>query len=172
MILLVSGLIIFFAIGGLSLLACYYTQNGIKSKNVGDGQHDTAWFATKNEIEETYAEVPINWRNGKTCLLHRDLWWGHGKAGKLYALADTRDVHCLMIDAVGVSKTAHFLYPNIKYSCTCGMSFPTTDTKDDIHRYYVGIAKKCYRYHIAVILLITECSQKVKRHIVSVFKLI
>ena len=37
--LLVSGVIMFSVIGGLSLLAHYYTLNGIKSKTVGDGQH-------------------------------------------------------------------------------------------------------------------------------------
>ena len=36
-ILLVSGVIMFSVIGGLSLLAHYYTLNGIKSKTVGDG---------------------------------------------------------------------------------------------------------------------------------------
>ena len=64
-ILLVSGVIMFSVIGGLSLLAHYYTLNGIKSKTVGDGQHGTARFATKKEIEETYVEVayePEKWR--------------------------------------------------------------------------------------------------------------
>ena len=51
--LLVSGVIMFSVIEGLSLLAHYYTLNGIKSKTVGDGQHGTARFATKKEIEET-----------------------------------------------------------------------------------------------------------------------
>ena len=41
-ILLVSGVIMFSVIGGISLLAHYYTLNGIKSKTVGDGQHGTA----------------------------------------------------------------------------------------------------------------------------------
>ena len=45
--LLVSGVIMFSVIEGLSLLAHYYTLNGIKSKTVGDGQHGTARFATK-----------------------------------------------------------------------------------------------------------------------------
>ena len=45
--LLMSGVIMFSVIGGLSLLAHYYTLGGIKSKTVGDGQHGTARFATK-----------------------------------------------------------------------------------------------------------------------------
>ena len=42
--------LMFFVIGGISLIAHYYTLNGIKSKTVGDGQHGTARFATKKEI--------------------------------------------------------------------------------------------------------------------------
>ena len=52
--LVVAGGVMFGVIGGLSLLAHYYTLNGIKSKTVGDGQHGTARFATKKEIEATY----------------------------------------------------------------------------------------------------------------------
>ena len=48
--LLMSGFFMFAVIGGISLLAHYYTLNGIKSKTVGDGQHGTARFATREEI--------------------------------------------------------------------------------------------------------------------------
>ena len=154
-ILLVSGVIMFSVIGGLSLLAHYYTLNGIKSKTVGDGQHGTARFATKKEIEETYVEVayePEKWRKGENLPTAQGLVLGSiERAGKLYALVDTGDVHCLMIGAAGVGKTAHFLYPNIEYACACGMSFLTTDTKGDLYRNYAGIAKKYYGYHTAVI---------------------
>ena len=153
--LLVSGVIMFFVIGGLSLLAHYYTLNGIKSKTVGDGQHGTARFATKKEIEETYVEVtyePERWRKGENLPTAQGLVLGSiERAGKLYALVDTGDVHCLMIGAAGVGKTAHFLYPNIEYACACGMSFLTMDTKGDLYRNYAGIAKKYYGYHTAVI---------------------
>lgn len=40
--LIVAGATMFGVIGFLSLLAHYYTLNGIKSKTVGDGQHGTA----------------------------------------------------------------------------------------------------------------------------------
>ena len=53
-------------------------------------------------------------------------------------LVDTGDVHCLMIGAAGVGKTAHFLYPNIEYACACGMSFLTTDTKGDFCLLYTS----------------------------------
>ena len=51
----------------------------------------------------------------------------HGK--RLDALVDCDDVHCLMIGASGVGKTAFFLYPNIEFACACGMSFLILDTK-------------------------------------------
>lgn len=46
-ILICAGLGMFAVIGGLSLLAHYYTLDGIKSRTVGDGQHGTARFATE-----------------------------------------------------------------------------------------------------------------------------
>ena len=64
---------------------------------------------------------------------------------------DSGDVHCLMIGAAGVGKTAYFLYPNLEYALASGMSFLTTDTKGDLYRNYAGIAKKYYGYDVAVI---------------------
>ena len=57
--LIAAAAIMFSVIGGLSLLAHYYTLNGIKSKTVGDGQHGVARFATKKEIENTYHHIPF-----------------------------------------------------------------------------------------------------------------
>ena len=154
-ILLIAGSIMFIVIGGLSMMAHYYTLSGIKSKTVGDGQYGTARFATKKEIKETYVEVayePEKWRKGEHLPAAQGLVLGSlEKAGKLYALVDTGDVHCLMIGAAGVGKTAHFLYPNIEYACACGMSFLTTDTKGDLYRNYAGIAQRYYGYETAVI---------------------
>ena len=153
--LVVSGIFMFAVIGGISLMSHYYTLNGIKNRTVGDGQHGTARFAGKKEIKETYIEVqyePERWRKGQTLPKAQGLVLGSiERAGKLYALVDTGDVHCLMIGAAGVGKTAHFLYPNIEYACACGMSFLTTDTKGDLYRNYAGIAKKYYAYETAVI---------------------
>ena len=42
---------------------------------------------------------------------------------------DKDDIHCLMIGASGVGKTAFFLYPNLEYACASGMSFLALDTK-------------------------------------------
>lgn len=159
--LIAVGLTMFGVIGFLSLLAHYYTLNGIKSKTVGDGQHGTARWATKQEIKKTYTEVrfePEKWRKGENRPTAQGLVVGWRKASLFdktaphgYALVDDDDVHCLMIGAAGVGKTANFLYPNLEYACAAGMSFITTDTKGDLYRNYAGIAKDYYGYHVAVI---------------------
>ena len=159
--LIAAGLTMFGVIGFLSLLAHYYTLNGIKSKTVGDGQHGTARWATKQEIKKTYTEVrfePEKWREGENRPTAQGLVVGWRKASLFdktaphgYALVDDDDIHCLMIGAAGVGKTANFLYPNLEYACACGMSFITTDTKGDLYRNYAGIAKDYYGYHVAVI---------------------
>ena len=70
--------------------------------------------------------------------------------GDIRALVDSDDIHCLMIGASGVGKTAFFLYPNLEYACASGMSFLTTDTKGDLYRNYGAIAEE-YGYQVAVI---------------------
>ena len=158
-ILTAAGLTMFGVIGLLSLIAHYYTLNGIKSKTVGDGQHGTACWATRREIKRTYTEVPYEpgkWRKGKSLPKAQGLIVGWRKASLLdsaapygYALVDDVDIHCLMIGAAGVGKSANFLYPNLEYACACGMSFVTTDTKGDLYRNYAGIAKEHYGYEVA-----------------------
>lgn len=147
--------LMFMVIGGLSLLAHYYTLNGIKSKTVGDGQHGVARFATKKEITNIYHPISFQvaeWREGKNLPTEQGLVVGStGKKGGVTALVDTSDVHCLMIGAAGVGKTAFFLYPNLEYACASGMSFITTDTKGDLARNYGTIAKENYGYNIAVL---------------------
>ena len=159
--LLAAGLTMFGVIGFLSLLAHYYTLNGIKSKTVGDGQHGTARWATKKEIQTVYTAVryePEKWRKGENLPTAQGLIVGWQKASLFdktaphgYALVDDDDVHCLMIGAAGVGKTANFLYPNLEYACASGMSFITTDTKGDLYRNYAGIAKDYYGYQVSVI---------------------
>lgn len=159
--LIAAAAIMFSVIGSISLLAHYYTLNGIKSKTVGDGQHGVARFAVKKEIEETYQHIPFNvkeWRNGIDLPVDEEgnviqgLVVGcKGKKGFVEGLIDTGDVHCLMIGAAGVGKTAFFLYPNLEYACASGMSFITTDTKGDLARNYGMIAKENYGYRVAVI---------------------
>ena len=159
--LLVIGIGMFAVIGFISLLAHYYTLNGIKSKTVGDGQHGTARFATEKEIRQTFTCVPYEpkkWRqhdaasSSSTEHLPQGLIVGYKKNGtSISALVDTGDIHCLMIGAAGVGKTANFLYPNIEYACASGMSFLCTDTKGDLFRNYAGIAKNCYGYNISVL---------------------
>lgn len=139
----------------LSLLGDHYTLNNIKSKTVGDGQHGTARWATDAEIRKTYALVPFqvpDWRMGKNLPDAQGLVLGSisGKHG-ITALVDKDDVHCLMIGASGVGKTAYFLYPNLEYACACGMSFFATDTKGDLARNYGAVAEKYYGYHVSVV---------------------
>lgn len=154
-ILIAAGAIMFAVIGGLSLLAHYYTLNGIKSRTVGDGQHGTARFATKKEIERTYKRIPFRpkaWRKGKEQPQEQGIILGSvGKKNEVTALVDTDDVHTLMIGASGVGKTAFFLYPNLEYACATGMSFLCTDTKGDLFRNYGAVARDYYGYNISVI---------------------
>lgn len=139
----------------LSLLGDHYTLNNIKSKTVGDGQHGTARWATDTEIRKTYALVPFrvpDWRAGKNLPETQGLLLG-GISGKhgITALVDKDDVHCLMIGASGVGKTAYFLYPNLEYACASGMSFLALDTKGDLARNYGAVAARYYGYHVSVV---------------------
>ena len=153
--------------------------DSIKSKDVGDGQHGTARWATPAEVRKTFRSVPFQpalWRKGEQlpdtqglvlgcvgkipappefCLLGRTIHplipeklWKHGG---IRALVDCDDIHCLMIGASGVGKTAYFLYPNLEYACASGMSFFASDTKGDLARNYGAIARDCYGYQVAVV---------------------
>ena len=147
--------------GGMLLLIWFATSRSgsgslnIKSKVVGDGQHGTARWATPKEISQTYSRVLFKvdeWRQGKDLPKVQGLILGStGKKDKVTALIDNDDVHCLMIGASGVGKTAFFLYPNLEFSCASGMSFLALDTKGDLARNYGTIATQCYGYQVAVI---------------------
>ena len=147
--------------GGMLLLIWFATSKSgsgslnIKSKTVGDGQHGTARWATPKEISQAYTRVVFKvseWRKGKELPKVQGLILGSTSKGKrITALVDDDDVHCLMIGASGVGKTAFFLYPNLEFSCASGMSFLALDTKGDLARNYGTIAKECYGYQVAVI---------------------
>lgn len=149
--------------GGALLLLAAVTHfsgqgslNNIKSKTVGDGQHGTARWATKKEIQQTYAHVPFRpeeWRKGERLPKKQGLVLGcEGRKDHVIAIVDTDDIHALVTAASGAGKTAYFLYPNIEYALATGMSFLCTDTKGDLfRRNYAGIAKECYGFQIAVL---------------------
>lgn len=148
--------------GGALLLLAAVTHfsgqgslNNIKSKTVGDGQHGTARWATKKEIQQTYAHVPFRpeeWRKGEHLPKKQGLVLGcEGRKDHVIAIVDTDDIHALVTAASGAGKTAYFLYPNIEYALAAGMSFLCTDTKGDLFRNYAGIAKECYGFQIAVL---------------------
>ena len=154
-LLLAAGGVMAAVIGCLTLLNNRYTLNNIKSKTVGDGQHGTARWATDAEIRKAYALVPFqaaSWRRGQRRPEVQGLVLGSisHKRG-ITALVDKDDVHCLMIGASGVGKTAYFLYPNLEYACASGMSFLALDTKGDLARNYGAIAEKYYGYHVSVV---------------------
>ena len=153
--LIAVGVVIVLFIVLLSVLTNNYSLNGIKSKTVGDGQHGTARWATTQEIKKTFTIVPFDvasWREGKNLPEVQGLILGSTQRGKqLDALVDRDDVHCLMIGASGIGKTAFFLYPNLEFACASGMSFLALDTKGDLARNYGTIAKKYYGYHISVV---------------------
>ena len=160
LLVIVAG-IMFAVLGGVTLLSHIYSLNGIKSKTVGDGQHGTARWATKAEINKIYKHVPFDpqrWR--KQAAKGQTPTGDDGKplpqgivvgcTGNTTAMVDTGDVHALMIGAAGVGKTAFWLYPCIEYACASGMSWLSTDTKGDVMRNYGHIAKQ-YGYNVSVI---------------------
>lgn len=67
------------------------------------------------------------------------------------ALVDSDDIHCLMIGASGVGKTAYFLYANLEYASASGMSYLALDTKGDLARNYGAVASRYYGYKVSVI---------------------
>lgn len=161
LVALCGGLLLFLLL--VSVLMKNYSLNNIKNKTVGDGQHGTARWATPKEIQKTYRIVPYRpqqWRGGKNLPTEQGIVLGSvgggGKRtsagrGNIRALVDSDDIHCLMIGASGVGKTAFFLYPNLEYACACGMSYLALDTKGDLARNYGCIASKYYGYQVTVI---------------------
>ena len=147
--------VVFSALVAITAFSGRGSLDSIKSKTVGDGQHGTARWATPGEIKKTFRSVPFQtalWRKGERLPSAQGLVLGWtGKKGQLTALVDSDDIHCLMIGASGVGKTAFFLYPNLEYACASGMSFFASDTKGDLARNYGAIARDCYGYQVAVV---------------------
>ena len=147
--------VVFGALVAITTFSGRGSLDSIKSKTVGDGQHGTARWATQGEIKKTFRSVPFQtalWRKGERLPGAQGLVLGcTGKKGQLTALVDSDDIHCLMIGASGVGKTAFFLYPNLEYACASGMSFFASDTKGDLARNYGAIARDCYGYQVAVV---------------------
>ena len=94
--------------GGMLLLiaaATHFSGSGnldnIKSKTVGDGQHGTARWANRKEIQQTYRHIPFHvseWRSGKNLpysirlrLLYRPS--GVRKANRVVGSAAARLLH-------------------------------------------------------------------------------
>ena len=140
----------------ISSLSYLYSLRQIKNKTAGNGQHGTARWASSRELHKTYKVVPFEPKTWRRDEKNRPIEQGivvgcESRGNETLALVDSGDVHCMMIGAAGVGKTAFWLYPNIEYACATGMSFMTTDTKGDIMRNYGSIAEKYYGYKISVI---------------------
>lgn len=153
-ILTAVGIVLLF--GLLYFVSKQGSLDSIKAKPVGDGQHGTARWATRKEIQQSYTSVPFTpalWRKGEDLPTeHQGLVVGcEGKKDHVTALVEEGDIHAMVTAASGAGKTAFFLYPNIEYACASGMSFLCTDTKGDLYRNYAGIAKDCYGYNIAIL---------------------
>ena len=147
--------LVFGALAAIAAFSGRGSLDGIKSRTVGDGQHGTARWATAGEVRKTYRHVPFRpalWREGRQRPKVQGLVLDCvGEPGRLTALVDCDDIHCLMIGASGVGKTAFFLYPNLEYACASGMSFFASDTKGDLARNYGAIARDCYGYQVSVV---------------------
>jgi len=141
--------------GPVSFLKEFYGMDYQQAVLALLGQDGTARWATVKEIAKTFSRVPFKpseWRQGKNLPKAQGLVLGsQGKKGKIVALVDSDDIHCLMIGASGVGKTAFFLYPNLEYACASGMSFLALDTKGDLARNYGTVAQKYYGYEVSVI---------------------
>ena len=153
--LLLAAILVVTVFGAIAVFSDNANLNGIKSKQVGDGQHGTARWATAKEVQEAFLHVPFTpdlWRQGKHLPEKQGLVVGSiPRKKRTTALADTGDVHCLMIGASGVGKTAYFLYPSLEYAFASRVSLLVTDTKGDVVRNYGTIAKEKYGYRVAVI---------------------
>lgn len=95
---------------------------------------------------------------GRTAVRYVKRIWKKRKYGQdpdgpelIRALVDSDDIHCLMIGASGVGKTAYFLYPNLEFACASGMSFLALDSKGDLARNYGAVASKYYGYQVSVV---------------------
>ena len=68
-LLIAVAAVMFLVIGGLAFISPLLHPGRIKSKTVGDGQHGTARWATKPEIQQAYAHIPFEpelWRKGQS----------------------------------------------------------------------------------------------------------
>jgi type IV secretion system protein VirD4 len=145
--LLGLGLIIFAAV-----FNHLHGSLNIEAKTVGNGQYGTSRWSTKKETDETYQVVPYEperWRKGKhlpSNISSATIVGFIQQPTGIYARIDTSDSHTLIWSTTGGFKTTGVLYPNLEFTCACGLSFLCTDTKGDGFRDYAGIAQKYYGY--------------------------
>ena len=122
--------------GGMLLLiaaAAHFSGSGnldnIKSKTVGDGQHGTARWANKKEIQQTYRHIPFHvseWRSGKNLPKAQGLVLGC--VGKKNAVLPTPDAPIIRqwISSVSTRAVTAFFFPTQPSTspCALGRFFP------------------------------------------------
>lgn len=145
--LLGLGLIIFAAVSNH-----LHGSLNIEAKTVGNGQLGHGRWSTKKEEKETYQEIPYEperWRKGKqlpTNISAATIVGFIQQPTGICARIDTSYSHTMIWSTTGGFKTTGVLYPNLEFTCACGLSFLCTDTKGDGFRDYAGIAQKYYGY--------------------------
>lgn len=113
----------------LSLLPSYDLDN-IKTKEVGDGQHGSARWATAAEIEKSYSIIPIGKQTVPGLIV--------GKTSKTYTV-DTSDKSMMILAPPGAGKSKSVIIPSIYYNATVntntggkGASMIITDLKGEL----------------------------------------
>ncbi len=104
-------------------------------------------WATKKEIQQTYAHVPFRpeeWRKGERLPKKAGgLVLGcEGRKDHVIAIVDTDDITPWLPPPAAQAKRPIFFIPISNTLWPTGMSFLCTDTKGDLFRNYAGIAKR------------------------------
>ncbi len=98
-------------VGGVCFFCGRGSLDSRKAKPVVDGQHGTARWATPKEISQTFSRIPFRptqWRKGMNLPKAQGLVLGsQGKKGKIIALVDSDDIHCLMSRCLQCGSQAH-----------------------------------------------------------------
>lgn len=158
--LIIICLVVLVALIAIQLFANFHSLDSIKSRTVGDGQHGSARWATKGEINSYYKHIsfePEKWRkqarNGTPPELPQG--WVVGAKFRLFrpplAQIETDDVHIYQEAAAGWYKTTGWLTPNFEYAMAAGLSVFCMDTKGDLARLYGNIASNDYHANVVVL---------------------
>lgn len=134
---ILSALVVF-----LLALLPNYSLKSIKSKDVGDGQHGRARFATAEEVKAGYSTVSM--------YKERQSGFVVGRNDKGQWLLDTSDMSMLLLAPPGAGKTTRVILPTIYYNGIVnknthgnGSSLIITDLKGEALRLSGAFLKAC-----------------------------